>query len=191
MKYIFYSVIFITLLCCNKKEENKPTQKIEKEYIEDPLVYEVINDLLELPEIKKDSAKYMLNTANVFMFDIGLEKDNIEETIINYFGGFDSLSINDQINRSRYSFYKQELINKYHLVDYDLTAIKSDSDLDSLKNHSNKYLPNKSISYPIFNKTKTVAFVSYHYNPHYGKSFFISKKYNKWEIIEYYEHYYF
>lgn len=191
MKFILYSIAILTLLSCNKKVESKPILKIEKEYIDDPLVYEVVNAVLDLPEIKNDSAKYMLNTANVFMLDIAFEKDNFHYSIIKYFGEFDSLSINNQIKRSRYSFYKQEFINNYQLVDYDLTAIKSDSDLDSLRNLSNKYLPNKSISYPIFNKTKTIAFISYNFHPHYGKSFFISKKENKWEIIEYYDQYIF
>lgn len=70
MKYIVYSVLFITLLSCNKREENKPIQKIEKEYIDDPLVYEVINAVLEMPEITEDNPEYLLNFANPFRFSL-------------------------------------------------------------------------------------------------------------------------
>ena len=189
IKSILYSIVILILLSCNRKVENEPIQKSEKVYIDDTLVYEVVNTVLDLPEIKKDSAKYLLNTANIFMFEIGIDGENFYKSAKKHFGEIDTFSIENQIKKSRYSFYKQEYINNYQLVDYDITSVVTHADLDSLKKHSYKYLPNKSISYPVFNKTKTVAFISYNYDPHYAKSFFISKKNNKWEIIEYYEHY--
>ncbi|SEH88784.1 hypothetical protein SAMN02927937_01958 [Paenimyroides aquimaris] len=187
MKYILYSVLFITFFSCNKKEENKPIQKIEKEYITDPLVYEVINAVLDMPEIKKDSAKYMLNTANLFLFDLGMDGEDFFFHAEKYFGAIDTVSIENQIKKSRYSFYKQEEIKSYQLIDYDLTSINTDEELDSLNNSVNKYIPHLSISFPIFNKEKNIAHISYYYYCGFlcglGKQMFIKKVNNKWEIL--------
>lgn len=193
MKYILYSVLFITLLSCNKKQENKPIQKIEKEYIDDPLVYEVINAVLEMPEFKKDSAKYMLNTANMFLFDLGMDGEEFYSYAEKYFGTVDTISIENQIKESRYSFYQKDKINNIQLIDYDITSIHTDEELDSLTNSVNNYIPNISLSLPVFNKEKDVAFLSYHYECGFlcghGKKIFIKKVNRKWEIIFVYEEY--
>lgn len=109
MKYIIYSVLFITLLSCNKKEENNPIQKIEKVYIDDPLVYEVINAVLELPEITVDKPKYMLNTAFSLDFILEEQRKDFYNRVKEYFGDSDTLSINSQIERwfRKIFFYKK------------------------------------------------------------------------------------
>lgn len=188
MKYILYSVLFITLFSCNKKQENKPIQKVEKEYIDDPLVYEVINAVLEMPEIKKDSAKYMLNTANMFLFDLGMDGEDFYFHVEKYFEKIDTVSIENQIKKSRNSYYKQEYITNYQLIDYDLTSVHTDEELDSLKNSVNNYIPNISLSLPVFNKEKDVAYLSYLYDCGgglcgYYQSFFIKKMDEDWKII--------
>ena len=92
-----------------------------------------------------------------------------------YFGHVDTLSINNQIKKLRNSYYKQEYIEHYQLIDYDLTFIYTDKELDNLKEVSNKYLPHKSVSIPIFNSDKNRAFISYTYYPHNGKFFLYQK----------------
>lgn len=188
MKYILYSVLFITLFSCNKKQENKPIQKVEKEYIDDPLVYEVINAVLEMPEITEDKPEYMLNTANMFLFDLGMDGEDFYFHVEKYFEKIDTVSIENQIKKSRNSYYKQEYITNYQLIDYDLTSIHTDEELDSLKNSVNNYIPNISLSLPVFNKEKDVAYLSYLYDCGgglcgYYQSFFIKKMDEDWKII--------
>lgn len=183
MKYILYSVLFITLLSCNKKQENKPIQKVEKEYIDDPLVYEVINAVLEMPEIKKDSAKYMLNTANMFLFDLGMDGEDFYFHAEKYFGNIDTLSIQKQINQLKNSYYQKDKINNIEVIDYDLTNIRTDQQLDSLNKSMYKYTPNISIGL-IFNTEKNSAFITYEYYPHYGKYIFVSKENGTWTFSD-------
>lgn len=188
MKNIFlYISCFTLFFSCQKKVIIQPAPKIEKEYITDPLVYEVINAVLEMPEIKKDSTKYMLNTANLFLFDFGMNGEDFYFHAEKYFGAIDTVSIENQIKKSRYSFYKQEEIKSYQLIDYDLTSINTDKELDSLNNSVNKYIPHLSISFPIFNKEKNIAHISYYYYCGFlcglGKQMFIKKVDNKWEIL--------
>lgn len=185
MKYIIYSVLFITLLSCNKKEENNPIQKIEKVYIDDPLVYEVINAVLELPEITVDKPKYMLNTAFSLDFILNEQRKDFYNRAKEYFGDSDTLSINRQIELSKISYYKEGKINNVQLIDYDLTVIKSRNELDGLNETIKKYSPNVSISYPIFNKQRNVAHMSYS-DDGSVKDFFIKRTDGKWEIITIY-----
>ncbi len=185
MKYIIYSVLFITLLSCNKKEENNPIQKIEKVYIDDPLVYEVINAVLELPEITVDKPKYMLKTAFSLDFILEEQRKDFYNRVKEYFGDSDTLSINSQIELSKISYYKEGKINNVQLIDYDLTVIKNRNELDSLNETIKKYFPNVSISYPIFNKQRNVAHMSYS-DDGSVKYFFIKKTDGKWEIITIY-----
>ncbi len=95
--------------------------------------------------------------------------------------------LKNQIKKSRYSFYKQLEIKSYQLIDYDLTSINTDKELDSLNNSVNKYIPHLSISFPIFNKEKNIAHISYYYYCGFlcglGKQMFIKKVDNKWEIL--------
>ena len=193
MKYILYSVLFITLFSCNKKQENNPIQKIEKEYIDDPLVYEVINAVLEMPEITEDKPEYMLNFANPFLFDLGMDGEDFYFHAEKYFGTVDTVLINNQIKESRYSFYRKDKINNIEVIDYDLMHAVTNNKLDSLNKSIKEYLPRISISFPIFNKEKDVAFLSYHYECGflcgYGKKIFIKKVNRKWEIIFVYEEY--
>ena len=188
MKYILYSVLFITLFSCNKKQENKPIQKVEKEYIDDPLVYEVINAVLEMPEITEDKPEYMLNFANPFLFDLGMDGEDFYFHVEKYFEKIDTVSIENQIKKSRNSYYKQEYITNYQLIDYDLTSVHTDEELDSLTNSVNNYIPNISLSLPVFNKEKDVAYLSYLYDCGgglcgYYQSFFIKKMDEDWKII--------
>ena len=187
MKYIIYSVLVIILLSCNKKEENNPIQKIEKVYIDDLLVYEVINAVLQMPEITEDKPEYMLNTANIFLFDLGMDGEEFYGHAEKHFGQIDTLSIESQIKKSRNSYYKQEYIKSYQVIDYDLTSIYTDQQLDSLNQSIRKYKPNISVSLPIFNLDKNVAFISYYYDCGFlcglGKQMFLKKVDNEWKIL--------
>ena len=173
------SILFL-LFSCNKKEETKLVQKPEKEFIEDSLIYEVVNAVLEMPEIKKDSAKYMLNLASLDLIDLHTIEEEFYRDAEKYFGEIDTITIKNQIKKSRYSYYQKEKINNIELIDYDLTNIKTDEQLDSLKKSIIKYTPNISISLPIFNKEKNAALLSYSYFPHYGKYIIVSKHNGKW-----------
>lgn len=185
------SILFLLFSCNKKEEETDIVQKIEKEFIEDSLVYEVVNAVLEIPEIKRESAKYMLNTANLFLFDLGMDGGDFYFHAEKYFGEIDTITIENQIKSSRYSFYKQEEIKNYQLIDYDLTSINTDEELDSLNQSLEKYFPHITISFPIFNKEKNVAFTSYLYECVFlcahSKKFFIKKINGKWEIIFVYD----
>lgn len=187
MKYIVYSVLFITLLSCNKKEENKPIQKIEKEYIDDPLVYEVINAVLEMPEITEDNPEYLLNFANPFLFDLGMEGEDFYFHAEKYFGKIDTVLINNQIKESRYSFYQKDKINNIEVIDYNFIYAITNNKLDSLNQSIKKFKPNISVSFPIFNQDKNVAFISYYYNCGFlcgiGKQMFLKKVGNQWKVL--------
>lgn len=178
---------------CQKKEAIKSTQKIERELINDPLVYEVVNAVLEMPEIKKDSAKYMLNTSNLFLFSLEIDGENFYSYAEEYFGEIYKIEIENQIKLSRSSYYQKGKINNIKLIDYDLTNVKTHKQLDSLKESTKDYTPYITISLPIFNKQKNVAFLSYNYDCGslcaHGRKFFIKKINGKWEIILVYEVY--
>jgi len=194
MKNIFLFISCLTFLfSCKKKEVIQTAPKIEKEYITDPLVYEVINAVLEMPEIKKDSAEYMLNTSNLFLFSLETDEENFYGYAEEHFGEVDKVGIENQIKLSRSSYYQKGKINNIKLIDYDLTNIKTHKQLDSLKQSTKDYTPYVTISFPIFNKQKNVAFLSYNYDCGYlcahGKKFFIKKINEKWEIILVYEVY--
>lgn len=193
MKYILYSVLFITLFSCNKKQENKPIQKIEKEFIDDPLVYEVINAVLEMPEISEDKPEYMLNFANPLLYDSEIDEVDFYSYAEKHFGKIDTVLINNQIKELRYSFYQKDKINNIEVIDYDLIHAITNNKLDSLNKSIKEYLPRISIGFPIFNKEKNVAFVSYYYECGFlcghGKKIFIKKVNRKWEIIFVYEEY--
>ena len=173
--------ILFLLFSCNKKEEKtKTVQKPEKEFIEDPLVYEVVNAVLEMPEIKEYEVEYMLNFANPDLIDLGMVEERFYRDAEKYFGEIDTVPINNQIKKFRYSYYQKGKINNIELIDYDLTNIKTDEQLDSLSESIREYTPSISISLPIFNKEKDVAFISYSYFPHYGKCIIVSKNNGKW-----------
>lgn len=192
---VFFLIICTSLLffSCQKKEIIEPDPKNEKQYITDPLVYEVINAVLKMPEIKKDSAKYMLNTSNLFLFSLEIDGENFYGYAEEHFGEVDKFEIENQIKLSRSSYYKKGKINNIKLIDYDLTNVKTHKQLDSLKESTKEYIPYISISFPIFNKQKNVAFLSYHYDCGFlcahGKKFFIKKVNGKWEIVLVYEQY--
>ncbi len=46
-----------------------------------------------MPEIKKDSTKYMLNAANLFLFDLGMDGEDFYFHAEKYFGAIDTVSI--------------------------------------------------------------------------------------------------
>lgn len=146
------------LFSCQKKEIIKSAPIIEKEYITDPLVYEVIDAVLEMPDFKKDSAEYMLNFANPLLFDFEMDRENFYVYAEEHFGEIDTIEIENQINSSRNSYYQKDKINNIELIDYDVTNIKSDEQLDSLNQSIKKYIPYILISFPIFNKQKNAAF---------------------------------
>ena len=184
--------ILFLLFSCNKKEEKtKAVQKPEKEFIEDSLIYEVVNAVLEMPEIKKDSAKYMLNAASTFHFDLGMNGDEFYHSAEKYFGEIDTIAIENQIKKSRYSYYQKGKINNIELIGYDFINTKTQEQFDSLNQSIKKYLPYITVGFPIFNKEKDVAFISYHYECGflcaYSKKFFIKKINGKWEIILVYD----
>ena len=178
---------------CQKKEVIQNAPKIEKQYITDPLIYEVINAVLDMHDFKKDSAEYMLDFANPSLFDLEMDEDNLYGYVEEHFGEIDKAEIENQIKSSRYSYYQKGKINNIKLIGYDLTNIKTDKQLDSLNQSIKDYTPNITISFPIFNKQKNVAFLSYHYNCGFlcahGKTFFIKKINGKWEIVFVYEEY--
>ncbi len=186
MKYIIYSVLFITLLSCNKKEENKPIQKIEKVYIDDPLVYEVINDLLEIPEFKLYKPEYMINCSYILDFVIEEDKKEFYKLTEKYFGKNDTLNILNQIEKSKVSYYKDGIIKNTKMIDYDLTKISKREQFDSLNQSIKQFQPYFTISYPIFNKDRTIVHLSYG-DDGGSKYFFMKKVNNEWVIIDIYQ----
>jgi len=178
---------------CQKKEVIEPTQKIEREFINDPLVYEVVNAVLEMHDFKKDSAEYMLTFTNPLLFDLEIDEENFYGYAEEYFGEIDKIEIENQIKSSKHCYYLKDRINNIELIDYNLTNIKTDEQLDSLNKSVKKNIPYILISLPIFNKEKNAAFLSYHYDCGYlcahGKKFFIKKVNGKWEIALVYEEY--
>ncbi len=190
---LYISCIIIICVSCKKKELVETAPKMEKKYINDPLVYEVINAVLELPEFKKDSVDYMIDFANPLLFDLEMDGDNFYGYAEEYFGEFDKVAIENQKEALKYSYYQKGKINNITLVDYDLTNIKTDQQFDSLNQSLNKYLPYVAISFPIFNKQKNTAFMFYHHNCGflcgYGKKLFVKKINGKWQIVLVYEEY--
>ena len=190
MKHILYLfLIVITFLSCSKKQdkqtitETKPVK--EEKFITDSVVYEIVNTVLELPEFKKDSTKYMLNTANIFMYPPYLDEEGLYHYINKNFGVFDSLDFDNQILKSRDSYYKQEFIKSDLLIDYDLTTPKTREQFDSLNNYIQKnYRNDISVSLPFF-VNDSVVFISYG-NIHGQKDFFMKKINGKWV---YYDNY--
>src|SRR5690606_33671727 len=144
-----------------------------------------------MPEIKQYAPEYMLNFANPDLVDLGMVEERFYRYAEKYFGELDTVSINNQIKKSRYSYYQKGKINNIKLIDYDFINIKTQEQLDSLNQSIKKYLPYVTIGFPIFNKEKNVAFVSYHYECGFlcahSKKFFIKKINGKWEIIFVYD----
>ncbi|HLV46731.1 MAG TPA: hypothetical protein VKY32_06790 [Flavobacterium sp.] len=187
------SMIFLLFSCNKKEEETQPVQKIEKEFIEDSLVYEVVNAVLEMPEIKEYEVEYMLNFANPDLVDLERVEEKFYRYAEKYFGEVDTVSINNQIKKFRYSYYQKGQINNIELIDYDFINMNINHKLDSLNQSLEKYSPHVTISFPIFNKEKNVAFMSYLYECGFlcahSKKFFIKKINGKWEIIFVYDEY--
>ena len=186
-------MIFLLFSCNKKEEETQPVQKIEKEFIEDSLVYEVVNAVLEMPEIKEYEVEYMLNFANPDLVDLERVEEKFYRYAEKYFGEVDTVSINNQIKKFRYSYYQKGQINNIELIDYDFINMNINHKLDSLNQSLEKYSPHVTISFPIFNKEKNVAFMSYLYECGFlcahSKKFFIKKINGKWEIIFVYDEY--
>lgn len=187
MKYILYSVIFITLLFCNRKEASKTVQKPKKEFIDDSLVYEVINAVLEMPEISEYKTEYMINCSYILDFAINDDKKDFYQLTEKYFEENDTLSVYNQIEKSKISYYKEGFIKGIKLIDYDLTKIATSEQFDSLNKSIKKYRPYITISYPIFNKSRNVVHISYG-DDSFTKRFFMKKINGKWEIIDIIEH---
>src|SRR5690606_14911352 len=187
------SMIFLLFSCNKKEEETQPVQKIEKEFIEDSLVYEVVNAVLEMPEIKEYEVEYMLNFANPDLVDLGMVEEKFYRYAEKYFGEVDTVSINNQIKKFRYSYYQKGQINNIELIDYDFINMNINHKLDSLNQSLEKYSPHITISFPIFNKEKNLAFISYLYECGFlcahNKKFFIKKINGKWKIIFVYDEY--
>ena len=170
------------ILSCNKKEEPKTVQKPEKEYITDPFVYEVINAVLEMPEISEYKAEYMINCSYILDFAINEDKKDFYQLTEKYFEENDTLSVYNQIEKSKISYYKEGFIKGIKLIDYDLTKITTSKQFDSLNKSIRKYRPYITISYPIFNKSRNVVHISYG-DDSFTKRFFMKKINGKWEII--------
>ncbi len=100
---------------CQKKEVIQNAPKIEKQYITDPLIYEVINAVLDMHDFKKDSAEYMLDFANPSLFDLEMDEDNLYGYVEEHFGEIDKAEIENQIKSSRYSYYQKGKINNIKL----------------------------------------------------------------------------
>lgn len=67
------------------------------------------------------------------------------------------------------------------MIDYDLTKISKREQLYSLNQSIKKYRPYVTISFPIFNKLRNVAHMSYS-DDGSVKYFFIKKTEGKWKI---------
>ena len=186
MKFILYSIAILTLLSCNKKVEIEPIQKIEKEYIEDSLVYEVINDLLEIQEFKEYKPEYMINCSYILDFIINEDKKEFYKLNEKYFGENDTLNIFNQIEKSKISYYKEGKIKNTKMIDYDLTKIANSKQFDSLNQSIKKFRPYFTISYPIFNKDRTKVHLSYG-DDGFTKYFFMKIVNNEWVIIDIYQ----
>jgi len=159
--------------------------KIEKQYITDPLVYEVINAVLKMPEISEYKPDYMINCSYILDFAINEDKKAFYTLTEKYFGENDTLNIYNQIEKSKVSYYSEGKINNVKMIDYDLTKIAKSEQLDSLNQSIKKYRPYITISFPIFNKQRNVAHVSFS-DDGSVKYFFIKKTDGKWEIITIY-----
>src|SRR5690606_30171453 len=182
MKNIFlYISYFILFFSCNKIQQTKPIQKIEKEYIDDSLVYKVINDLLEIQEFKEYKPEYMINCS--YILDFVIEEDKKEFYILTekYFGENDTLNIFNQIEKSKISYFKEGEIKNTKMVEYDLTKISKREQFDSLNQSTKQFQPYFTISYPIFNKDRTMVHLSYG-NDGSTKKLFMRKIKNKWKI---------
>ena len=173
------------LFSCHKKEETKPVQKPEKEFIDDPLVYEVINAVLEMPEISEYIPQNMLNLTYSLDYVLKEDREEFYKLTERYFGENDTLHIYNQIEKSKTNYYKEGYIKDINLIDYDLTKIANSKQLDSLNQSLKKYRPYCSISYPIFNKHRNMVFISYG-DDGFAKWFFMKKISNKWTLIEVY-----
>lgn len=173
------------LFSCQKKEVIKSAPIIEKEYITDPLVYEVINAVLEMPEISEHRPDYMINCSFILDFAINDDKKTFYTLTEKHFGEKDTLNIYTQIEKSKVSYYSEGKINNVKMIDYDLTKISKRDQLDSLNQSIKKYRPYCSISYPIFNKQRNVAHMSFS-DDGSVKYFFIKKTDGRWEIITMY-----
>lgn len=186
MKNIFLFISCFTLLfSCQKKEVIKSAPIIEKVYITDPLVYEVINAVLEMPEISEHRPDYMINCSFILDFAIDEDKKTFYTLTEKHFGEKDTINIYTQIEKSKVSYYSEGKINNVKMIDYDLTKISKRDQLDSLNESIKKYRPYCSISYPIFNKQKNVAHMSYS-DDSSVKYFFVEKTDDKWKIIDVY-----
>lgn len=145
-----------------------------------------MNTVLELPEFKKDSTKYMLNTGNIFIPPPSIIDDGLYHYINKNFGNFDTLDFDNQISKSRDSYYKQEFIKSHQLIDFDLTTLKTHHQFDSLRNYNQKnYRNHISVSLPFF-VNDSVVFISYQ-NIHSQEEFFMKKINSKWEYFEFYD----
>lgn len=190
MKHILYLfLIVITFLSCSKKldkqtiTETKPVK--EKIFITDSVVYEIVNTVLELPEFKKDSTKYMLNTGNIFIAPLSIINEGLYHYINKNFAKFDSIAFDNQILKSRDSYYKQEFIKSHQLIDFDLTTPRTNQQFDSIKNYIQKnYRNHISVSLPFF-VNDSIILISYG-NIDSQEEFFMKKINGKWE---YYENY--
>lgn len=190
MKHILYLfLIVITFLSCSKKldkqtiTETKPVK--EKIFIADSVVYEIVNTVLELPEFKKDSTKYMLNTGNIFIAPPSIIDEGLYHYINKNFTKFDSIAFDNQILKSRDSYYKQEFIKSHQLIDFDLTTPRTNQQFDSIKNYIQKnYRNHISVSLPFF-VNDSIILISYG-NIDSQEEFFMKKINGKWE---YYENY--
>lgn len=191
MKNTIAFLFCILLFSCNKKEIKQVEVNQSKVYVTDTVVYNLVNDILKIPEYKPDSSLYMSNNASLFLFDLSMDGEEFYSYAKKYFGTIDSTMIEKQVQKSRNSFYKEEMLHDVRLFDYDHTSVKSNKQLDSL----NEVVFSKRehsiwVSLPIFNPQKDVAFVSYSYECGYlcGYSvYLILKKIdNKWEIVDSY-----
>lgn len=190
MKHILYLfLIVITFLSCSKKQdkqtitETKPVK--EKIFITDSVVYEIVNTVLELPEFKKDSTKYMLNTGNIFIAPPSIIDEGLYRYIYKNFAKFDSIAFDNQILKSRDSYYKQEFIKSHQLIDFDLTTPRTRQQFDSLRNIIKKnYRYHITVSLPFF-VNDSIVFISYA-NPRIQEEFFMKKINGKWMRYENY-----
>ena len=173
------------LFSCQKKEVIQTAPKIEKEYITDPLVYEVINAVLKMPEISEYKPDYMINCSYILDFAINEDKKAFYSLTEKYFEENDTLNIYNQIEKSKVSYYSDGKINNVKMIDYDLTKISKREQLDSLNQSIKKYRPYITISFPIFNKSKNIVHMSYG-DEGSNKSFFMKKIDRKWKIISVY-----